>query len=54
MPEKKLRNDSTAEGKKIWEKVDRAAENAPQWVKDRLKESERPPIEKRAKGDQDR
>ncbi|MEX2157152.1 MAG: hypothetical protein WD773_09970 [Gemmatimonadales bacterium] len=54
MLDKKLRNDSTTEGKKIWEKVDRAAENAPQWVKDRLKGSEPPPTEKRAQGDQDK
>ena len=28
-----LRNESTAEGRKIWGDVDRAAERAPEWVK---------------------
>jgi len=40
MPERTLRNDSTDDGKKIWEEVDRAAAKAPEWVKARLKESE--------------
>ena len=51
MPDRKLRNDTTTEGKKIWEKVDQAAENAPQWVKERLKDDESPPGEKGAQGD---
>jgi hypothetical protein len=51
MPDRTLRNDDTPEGQKIWDKVDRAAEDAPKWVKDRLKESERPPAKERSEGD---
>lgn len=31
-----LRNDSTPEGKAIWDAVDKAAARAPWWVKQRL------------------
>lgn len=31
------RNLSTPEGKQIWEAIDKAASEAPQWLKERLK-----------------
>jgi len=33
---KKLRDESTESGRRIWAAVDKAASRAPQWVKDRL------------------
>ncbi|HVH69018.1 MAG TPA: hypothetical protein VM716_14210 [Gemmatimonadales bacterium] len=49
MTEPTLRNDSTDDGKKIWEEVDRAAAKAPEWVKARLKEAESQADETEAK-----
>ena len=34
------RNDSTPEGKAIWDMVERVAARAPQWIKDYIAEAE--------------
>ena len=41
MAERKLRNEETKVGKKIWEAVDKAASGAPDWVKGNLAKMER-------------
>lgn len=39
MVDRLIRNDSTPEGKAIWDAVDRAAARAPEWVKKYFGES---------------
>lgn len=39
------KNTSTPAGKSIWDIVDRAAENAPEWTKPHIKEAVRRQIE---------
>lgn len=36
---RRLRDESTEEGRKIWQAIDRAADRAPDWAKERVRES---------------
>jgi hypothetical protein len=47
MATKKLRDESSAEGRVIWKAVDVAASRAPEWLKERAKSSTEKTTEQR-------
>ena len=54
MSDKRLRNESSNEGRTIWKAVNLAASRAPEWIKERAKPSSQECIEKKSSSDEKR